>query len=318
MKMHFKHHLRLLRAAFVPLALAVIVGAGPAAPTTTLRREPPYWYMEKYPAWSTDPIWNDGKAEFSTYVGTTQRYGQARPTTARIILVKEDLVRATLVKSDAGPVPGKTIEALKQIFVADFPTGTYAYHQMASLFFDRASLELLKETMSHTESCGMTYVSIAPTGGRLMHEAHSYWDGEADRRVPIVWPAQARPHVFWDALPVWLRTIPRGDRDDGSIPVWLLPSQIAGRSPIASTRPVAATIRFAEAWPVVRVPYGDRTAYTYTVETASGTDTLWFSTLPPHVMLKLATADGRRLELKKTQRLDYWNHRAIGDEKLVD
>ena len=71
------------------------------------------------------------RAELSTYVGTSTRYGQRRPTTARIIPVKEDLVRATLVKSDQGPVPGTTVEVLKRVVVADFPTGTNAYHQVA-------------------------------------------------------------------------------------------------------------------------------------------------------------------------------------------
>jgi hypothetical protein len=30
------------------------------------------------------------------------------------------------------------------------------------------------------------------------------------------------------------------------------------------------------------------------------------------------TAAGRKLELEKTRRLDYWNHRDPGDEKLVE
>lgn len=54
-----------------------------------------------------DPIWDDGKAEFSTYSGTTQAYGKPRATRARIVVVKEDLVarrwsRATQVRCRAG------------------------------------------------------------------------------------------------------------------------------------------------------------------------------------------------------------------------
>jgi hypothetical protein len=265
-----------------------------------------------------DPRWDDGKAEISTYVGTTERYGETRPTTARVILVKEDLVRPTLVKSDAGPVPNKTVEVLKQIFVADFPTGTYDYHQTASLFFARATLELLKEAMSHTESCGITFVRIGPDGGRLMHEAHSYWDGEADRRVPILWPTPRHPHILWDALPVWLRSLPRGDQR-GAMTVWLLPSQISGRSPLANTRPVAATIRMASNGPeTVRVPFGRIPAFRYTVETSAGRDTFWLAAAAPHPLVRMATAAGRRLELRKTQRLDYWNHHGVGDERLLE
>ena len=95
-----------------------------AALAVTLARAPAAGAAGAGGAFGLDPIWDDGKAEFSTYHGTTERYGKTRATEARIIVVKEDLVRSTLVKSDAGPLPGRTLEALKMNFIADFPTGT--------------------------------------------------------------------------------------------------------------------------------------------------------------------------------------------------
>lgn len=312
------YHMKWFVVVFVALVTAAFAASGPGAPLTAARRAAAGVALAD-PSWSRDAIWDDGKAEFASYVGTTERYGQSRPTTARIILVKEDLVRSTLVKSDAGPVPGRTVEALKQIVVADFPTGTYAYHQTASLFLDRATLDLLKEAMSHTESCGITFVTIGLERGRLMHEAHSYWDGEADRRVPVVWPVPERPHVLWDALPVWLRSLPRPVVGAGAISVWLLPSQVSGRSPLSATRPAAATIRLKPGGPeTVRVPFGDVPALRYVVESPAGRDTFWIAAASPHALVRLATAAGRRLELRKLQRLDYWNHHAVGDERLLD
>lgn len=267
-------------------------------------------------AFAMNPIWDDGKAEYSTYTGTTERYGKTRATRARIIVVKEDLVRSTLVKCDAGPVPGKTLEALKLIFIADFPTGTYAYHQMAALFFERASLDVLKESMSHTEGCGITFVRVGPKNGRLTHEAHSYWDGEADRETPLVWPAGHRPHLWWDALPVALRPWTEG-RDRFEDQVWLLPTQVAGKSPIESTRPVVATLRGQGSWPL-DVPAGHFETRRIAVISPAGADLFWFDQRAPHVLVMVQTAAGRKLQLQKTLRLDYWNHRDPGDEKLVE
>jgi len=267
-------------------------------------------------AFGLNPIWDDGKAEFSTYAGTTERYGKARVTEARIIVVKEDLVRSTLVKSDAGPVPGKTVEALKMNFIADFPTGTYTYHQMASLFFERASLEVLKESMSHTEGCGITFVRVGPRNGRPALEAHSYWDGEADRETPLAWPAGDRPRLWGDALPVSLRPWIEGpDRFEQK--VWLLPGQVSGKSPIESTRPVGATLRGQGSGPL-DVPAGHFATRRIAVISPLGTDVFWFDRRAPHVLVMMQTAAGRRLELRRTQRLDYWNHRDPGDEKLVE
>jgi hypothetical protein len=265
-------------------------------------------------SFGANPIWDDGRAEISQYEGTTDRYGQPRPTRARLVVVKEDMLRDALVKSEAGPVRGRTVEVLKVVFVAEFPTGSYFYRQVATTFLDRRTFSVLRESMSHFDGCGITYVRIGARGGRTMHEAHSYWEGEADREVPLVWAADPLPRAHWDALPVWLRA--RVARE-GSSRAQLLPSQIGGRSPIENTRPVVATIRWSDAGPI-DVPAGRFAAREAEVATGAGTDRFWFDANPPHVLLRMETAAGRRLALVKTQRLDYWNHHAPGEEKLLE
>ena len=303
------------------VALALLVVAAAVAGVTMwrgCRRSAPVERVAAE-AFGLDPLWDDGKAEFSTYTGTTMRYGKPRPTRASIVVVKEDLVRATLVKSDAGPVPGRTLEALKLNFIADFPTGTYSYHQMATLFFDRTSLTVLKESMSHTEGCGITFVRLGPArggAGPFEQQAHSYWDGEADRTTPITWPAERRPRLLWDALPVSLRPFVsrRGAYDQA---VWLLPGQVEGRSPLASTRPVEARVRVADG-DTVTVPAGRFETRMVELTSPSGTDRFWFERRFPHTLVRLESAAGRSLLLARTQRIDYWNHREPGDEKLVE
>ena len=263
---------------------------------------------------AASPLWDDGKAEISQYEGTTLRYDQPRATKARIVIVKEDLLRDAQVKSLRGPVPGKTTEVLKIVFVAEFTTGSYFYRQAATTFLDRRSLEVLKESMSHFDGCGITFVRVGTKGGRTVHEAHSYWEGEDDRQVPVIWPAGGSPRVHWDALPLWLREyLPAG------VPaqVFLLPSQVSGHSPIEATKPVVAAIRWSDVRSIT-VPAGRFAARLAEVDTPRGTDRFWFDARFPHVMLKMETEAGRTLALKKTQRLDYWNHHALGDEKQVE
>ena len=259
------------------------------------------------------PAWDDGRAEFSVYSGVTNRYGQDRPTTAHFVIVKEDLLKDSLVKSEAGPIPGRTVTVIKFNFIADFPTGTYTYHQMATVMFDRRDTDVLKETVSHTEACGITFVRVGPKHGALVHEAHSYWDGEADREVTVTWPAG--PHTFADGLPVWLRQWVH-DGAPTELRVTLMPGQVDGRSPIANTHPIAAHIVRSEGGRL-RVPAGTFSTRRFRVSTPAGTDTLWFDAHAPYVLVRLATAKGRRLELKKTLRLDYWKHNMNGDEALV-
>lgn len=295
------------RRAFVfALSLAGIV---PAAPLRSATAQGP-----KRPGIAENALWNDGKSEFSQYEGTTQRYGETRPTRARIVIVKEDLLRDARVKSESGPAPAKTVEVLKIVFAAEFTTGSYFYRQYATTFLDRRGLEVLKESTTHFDGCGITYVRVGPKQGRTVHEAHSYWEGEADREVPVVWPAGGSPRVYWDALPLWLREQVPGD---GASKVFLLPSQVGGRSPIEATRPAVATLHWRDAG-TIDVPAGRFRAKLAEVVGAGGTDRFWFDAKFPHVLLRMETASGRMLALRKTQRLDYWNHHANGDEKLVE
>ena len=263
-----------------------------------------------------DRLWDDGKAEVSLYTGTTLRYGESRPTEARMIVVKEDLLRSTLVKSERGPVPGETVTAIKLLFTADFQTGTYDYHQTASVFFERESGQVLKEAMSHTEQCGITYVRVAPRQGRWVHEAHSYWEGEADREVPLRWPASTTERLFWDGLPVSLRAWVANDRPPAARKAWVLPTQVSGRSPLSSTRPVPVAFRMV-AGGMLQVPAGRFDSRRVELVGPWGTDVFWFDEAFPHVLLKMQTAAGRRLELGRTLRLDYWKRHANGDERLL-
>jgi len=305
------HFMSYFKSLLVPLASILI--AATAGPTVSdIRIAPRGAATENI---LTRPLWDDGKAEFAIYTGTTLRYGQLRPTEARIIVVKEDLLRSTLVKSDAGPIRGRTLEAIKLNFVADFLTGTYSYHQIATVMFDRASGDVLKETMSHTESCGITFVRIGPKSGRLTHEAHSYWDGEADREVAVEWPPGDR--LYWDALPVSLRQWVAGGSRPFEKKVWLMPSQISGRSEISNTKPVSATLRMSSAG-TIAIPAGRFAARKFEIKRISGSDFFWFDESFPHVMLKMETHAGRKLELRKVLRLDYWNHHMNGDERLLE
>lgn len=310
------------RAWFAPLALLLVCGAtawaAASAASAPAVAKPGAAKPVSPPAPAPYPfagvLWDDGRAEYSSYRGTTVRYGQPRPTEARMVVVKEDLLRGALVKSDAGPVPGRTIEGIKLQWSADFPTGTYTYHQASTVMFDRATMAPLKQVMAHHELCGITFVRVGPENGRLTQHVHSYWEGEADRTGPVTFPPGEA--LWWDALPVSLRRW-AGEAAPFAREVWVLPSQVSGRSPGASAMPVRATLRRVGAVSL-KVPAGSFRAVEFRLADSGGADRFWFGAEFPHPLLKLETREGRSLELTRTQRLDYWNHHMNGDEKRVE
>ena len=64
------------------------------------------------------------------------------------------------------------------------------------------------------------------------------------------------------------------------------------------------------------MPAGAFETWRVTVTTARGAEDYWFDRHRPHVMVR-SERPGKTLELRRTQRLDYWNHHAEGDERLV-
>ena len=250
-------------------------------------------------------IWDDGKAEFSVYDGTGVFEGRERNFEAKIIVLKEDFVRDLQVKSDHGPVPGRTTPVLKMNYFHDVSTGVYAFHQMVSVFFERDTFRPVKLAMSSTEGCGISYLVAKPEGKILEHSSHSYWDDEGDRNLEVAWSDEA---VFYDALPLWLRGLELGQ--PGSYVVPLLPSQISSR--IGNPKTVTAQIEVTGA-----TPRGKTGRFAVTVRHDGKEDRLWFDSEAPHVLVRWEKANGTVLKIRKTMRLAYWKYTAPEDAALL-
>lgn len=243
--------------------------------------------------------WEDGRTEISDYVGITFRRGQPCSTRARLVIGTVNLFSETLAESDEGPIPGRTLEALKASFLADDSAGGDSHHEMASIVLDRTTLTPRKETAARIESAGIRFVRVGPKKGRLTHEDWSSRD--ADREQPVTWPGNDRPHVWTDALPVTLRAWAAAGSVTTAQDVYLLPSPNAGLSPGAAAQAAPATISAADGGDV-SVPAGRFATRRFVVTTGRASDTLWFDRASPHALLRLHTAAGTRLELQKTTR----------------
>lgn len=255
------------------------------------------------------PLWDDGQAEVSLYDVEEPRYGTARRFEARMIVVKEDLRLDTHVKSDRGPVPGETQEVLKLNHLRLIPTGSYDYHQMLSAYLERASLQPVKVSMAHFESCGITFVELLAGAGRLKQVSHSYWEGEADRELTIPFSSD---DLLADALPLRLRGMDFMRKDPLAVKV--LPSQIGGR--VARPALVPMTLRFKPAQRL-EVPAGAFEAVEAELQGPEGKARFFFEKAFPHRLIRMETAARGVYTLRKSLRLDYWNHHEPGDEKLL-
>jgi len=259
---------------------------------------------------AADALWDDGRAEIDAYEATVRRYGIPRSLTAYLVVVKEDFSKTQLVKADPGHDPADLLTVLKLNHVINYQTGIYSYHQMASCFFDRGTMELVKLSLTSNEWCGNTYKEYTRRDGRGTLHVHTYWDNQAEATYDVpTGPAV----VFYDALPLWIRSLPQSAGTERALR--LLPSQIESKGPRPEAQ--AATLVAAREEGIV-VPAGRFQALRWELRTAGGPpDVYWTAGDAPHVLVAWDRGDGGAYRLKWTQRLAYWTLNRPGDERFL-
>lgn len=251
------------------------------------------------PALLQDRLWDDGKAEYDVFDAVEMREGIARPARVVHLIVKEPFNAKLRVKADRPP----SIDVIKMNQVIDVPTGAYGYHQMHSSFWERATGALLKFSMTSNDSCGNAFKEGWIDGRRLRLLFHTYWDGEGDGERELPLPSDG---VFADELPMKLRMLARFDPAQYTISIF--PSVVGSKlgNPAFSTAKVRV------------LPPAPDGSIRVEVSLPGGVDRFTFQKAAPHVLALWSRPDGSSLRLRKSLRLDYWNHHAPGDEKLLE
>ncbi|MBL8693049.1 MAG: hypothetical protein JNJ88_03040 [Planctomycetes bacterium] len=286
--------MKLLLASAAPIALFGLLASGQSE--------------SKAPAplpvdaqWSTSRLWDDGLAEVARYDATRTIYGKERRFELVSVVVKEELDRKLLVKSDR-PGAAENLEALKLNLTQRIETENYPYHFLTSVFVERADVRrFVKETNGSQEWCGNTFLEVLAAPSGVLLRWHSYWDGEGDGERTMERPANA---LLEDGLWLALRAAKLEAGKEHA--VQLLPSRIQTR--LGETSWVPATVVLAGREDV-EVPAGKFTANRYEVRFSGGrVDRYWVDHEMPHAMLKVEqpALQGRSAALRELKRWAYW------------
>lgn len=245
-----------------------------------------------------DSYWGDGKAEFNIYDAQIARDGAPRPGEVLHILVRELMDPKQFVKPD-NPKQADAIPVLKLNQILHLPIGLYVHQQMQSNFWRIDNAQLLKFSLTNSDSIGNTYKE-----GRRESEAFSYEyrtssDGMAAGKENIAVPPNG---YFYDELPWLVRTL---DFQKSSPPFEI---QLAG-SIINSKKDSfvfkAAKLSFKSTEREIDVA----------VEHPGGTDHFILDRNFPHLLRQWNAADGSRLKMKRSLKVAYWNYNKPGDRE---
>ncbi len=251
------------------------------------------------PAWSRDPLWDDGQAEVALYQAKRPQYGKIETYEAVFIVVKEDFNPQLLVKADP-PFEGKQLLPVLKLNAAhSYWTPNYPYHYLASVFVRRDDpAALVKLTVGSQEWCGNTFKEVK-AGARPELTYRSYWDGEGDGSRPL----DLRPgDLLEEQLPLVLRGLAFAPGLE--VRRHLLPSLLSnklGKAP----QFVDATIAVAGE-ETVSTTAGRLATWKVSVKFGEIQQTWWFEKAAPHTLVKMESSDGRAWLLKARARKPYW------------
>jgi hypothetical protein len=215
------------------------------------------------------------------------------------ILVREPFDPKQLVKPDNPDQPG-AIPVLKMNQILHVPTGLYVYQQMHANFWRVDNAQLLKFSLTSNDSCGNTFKQARREGDRLAYEYHTYWDGMADGNESVTVPANG---YFYDELPWLVRTIDFFAKPAGEFEIHLAGTTIHSKKDTFVFKPAKISYK------------STRRTIDVAVEHAGGTDRFSLDERFPHLLREWNAADGSKLKMKRSLKVDYWNFNKPGDRE---
>jgi hypothetical protein len=237
------------------------------------------------------PLWEDGKAEVSTYRTFVPGDSGSAPFETRILVGRRALERRAaagappavlemrLVES-GGPRAGR---ALRALLTAD-------------------SMRVVTLAAAHSAGGDSARVHARGVGGSLDYRERSA--GRPERRRALPWGADA---TYYDALPVWLRGV-----DMTTVTTYrirMLPPQLAGWPEDSALVAATVDVRGREGAPSATSRGTCRVDLRY----GSREDRFYFHPAPPHLLLRWERADGSILAFAGTRRSSDW-----GEIEAVD
>jgi len=277
--------MKCLKWGLAVLLLIVLASCGGEA-----RRVPPGG------GFGSNVLWQDGRSEVSTYAGSTEFGTGGYPARARLVVSVRDLASA---RPSRGPADGRAFLLEFSIVSSDPAPGDSA---VTAVSLRRRDLEPIEMNAVDVRGRDTVVISAAAMGTgsfRLMRGTRG--GGGAERVAWARWPAGDRPHVLWDALPLWLRQW-AGEKRPIEMRVWLLPGLVSSLASGRGVTPVDATIRRLDGG-TIQVPAGRFAAVEFAVAAGGQADAFWLNASYPHELLKVQTARHLTLELLSTRRV---------------
>jgi hypothetical protein len=241
-----------------------------------------------------ESYWGDGKAEFDIYDGQILRVGQPRHCEVLHIFVRDTIEPKQSFVQRTAALP---VIRMNQILLV--PIGMGGQEQSLSVFWSGDGT-LAQFSFVGADTIGNISKTCAssPAGNKFLFECRSYSNGATSQSID-------RPSgnaIFYDELPFRVRTIDFS-KPVGEIDIQLAASIISSKSENIVFKPAKVNFKTGERSIDIDVRHD------------SGTDHFVLDRDFPFLLREWQMADGSRLKMKNSLKVDYWNYSKNGDRE---
>jgi hypothetical protein len=236
-----------------------------------------------------DSYWADGKAEFNIYDAQIVRDGAPRPCEVLHIFVREPM----------DPKQPGAVPVLKLNQILHLPIGLYVHQQMHSNFWRVENAQLLKFSLTSSDSIGNIYKEGRRDGEAFTYEYRTSAEAVAGGKDNVAIPTNG---YFYDELPWLVRTLDF-QKPPAPFEVQLAGSTINLKKDNFVFKPAKLSVKATER------------EIDVTVEHAGGTDHFILDRNFPYLLRQWNAADGSRLKMKRSLKVAYWNYNKPGDRE---
>lgn len=250
-----------------------------------------------------DSYWGGGKAEFDFYDAQIVRDGQPRPCEALVIFVREFIDAKTLARVDDPKKPDAlaTIR-LHEIFTV--PRGMFVEQLSLTAHWRLDFLSLAHLSLVGTDALGNFSKRLEEKREANARSWFSFYDTYRDGAgFDIIVPATDKPAIFYDELPLRVRTIDFS-KPNGEFEIQLAPSLAGVPKNTVAFKPAKI------AW-----KSSDRTIEVDLGQDAGAADHFVLDREFPFLLREWKMADGSRLKMKNSLRAEYWKYNKPGDRE---
>ena len=245
--------------------------------------------------------WGDSKSEFDLYAAELMRDGQPHQCELLIIFTPKLLDPASLTELDDAKSPG-ALMAIQMNQVAAVPRGLIVEQRSISALWRTDSMSLARMSVAGTDGFGNITKGIVQN----RDETAMAWTYSCDtyrskiQQQPIAAPSKNA--VFYDELPLRVRMLDFS-KTNGDFEVDLAPSIASPQKDTGEFKPAKIS------W-----QRGERTI-DVDVRHAAGTDHFVLDREFPFLLREWQIADGSRLKMKNSLKVDYRNYLKNGDRE---